>query len=266
MKNDCRIRSFWLVLLCAVVVAPQVCAQNALPSVPAPKSTSSSGDGWHVDITPYIWFSGVHGAAGVGGHEVGVHASFGEVVDYLNLGFMGAVEPRYNRFLFPMDFMWIKLTDKKAFDFDSGQTTGKVEFKQTVFTPGFGYRLVEKDKVAVDARVGLRYWHLNSSLKVQGPVVNNGISGTNDWVDVIGGGQISLALTPKVFVAVAGDAGGGGANSDYEVIGLFGARIARKWVLKAGYRYLDVNYRPSSSFVYNVAQSGLIVGATWNVK
>ena len=33
-----------------------------------------------------------------------------------------------------------------------------------------------------------------------------------------------------------------------------------------GWRYLDVNYRPSSSFVYDVAQSGLLLGVTFNLK
>jgi hypothetical protein len=35
---------------------------------------------------------------------------------------------------------------------------------------------------------------------------------------------------------------------------------AKRW------RYLDVNYRPSSSFIYDVAQSGLLLGVTFNLK
>jgi hypothetical protein len=34
----------------------------------------------------------------------------------------------------------------------------------------------------------------------------------------------------------------------------------------AGWRYLDVNYRPSSSFVYSAAQSGLLLGVNFNLK
>ena len=228
--------------------------------------SGSTSDGFHLDVSPYIWFSGVHGTTGVEGHEASVHVSFGDITNYLNFGFMGVVEPRYNRFLFPVDFMWIKLTDKKAFQFDSGATTAKAEFKQTVFTPSVGYRLANTQKIKVDALLGVRYWHLNSSLSIQGPIANNGVSDTADWADAVAGGRISLAVTPKMFVTVGGDGGGGSARSDYELYGTFGVRIAKKWVLKAGYRYLDVNYRPSSTFVYDVAQSGLIVGATWNVK
>jgi hypothetical protein len=36
--------------------------------------------------------------------------------------------------------------------------------------------------------------------------------------------------------------------------------------LQACYRHLDVNYRPSSGFIYNTATSGLLLGATINIK
>lgn len=42
------------------------------------------------------------------------------------------------------------------------------------------------------------------------------------------------ALTPKVLVTVFGDAGGGQANSDYQVGGLLGYEVSRKIVLQAG--------------------------------
>jgi len=36
--------------------------------------------------------------------------------------------------------------------------------------------------------------------------------------------------------------------------------------LNAGYRYMSVNYRPETTFVYDMTLSGLILGATWNTK
>jgi hypothetical protein len=53
---------------------------------------------------------------------------------------------------------------------------------------------------------------------------------------------------------------------DYQVAGLLGYRVKPNVILQAGWRYLDVNYRPSSSFVYDVAQSGLLLGVTINLK
>ena len=149
------------------VFAPILRAQNTTNTSARPDSPSPSGEGWHVDVTPYIWFSGVHGTAGILGHDASVHASFGDVFNYLNLGAMGTVETRYNRFLMPVDFIWLNLSDQKALPFGEGATSVKADFKQTIFTPGVGYRIVDADKVKVDWRMGIRYWHLNSSLNLQ---------------------------------------------------------------------------------------------------
>ena len=46
----------------------------------------------------------------------------------------------------------------------------------------------------------------------------------------------------------------------------WGYKIKPSVMLGAGWRYLDVNYRPSSSFVYDVAQSGLLLGVTFNLR
>ncbi|MEJ2010080.1 MAG: hypothetical protein P8Z30_18315, partial [Acidobacteriota bacterium] len=224
--------------------APQAGANpNNNPGSPAPSS-----DGWHVNFSPYLWLSGIHGTTGVQGREASIHASFGDVLSYLNLGFMGTTEVHYNRIVVPVDFMWIKLKDDKALPEELGPTSAKAEFKQTILTPSVGYRLIDGEKLKADGLVGIRYWHLSSSLNLQ-PSEFGSFSSTVNWVDVLGGGRIEAALTPKLSITVIGDAGGGQANSDYEVVGLIGMRVARKWTLLAGYRYMSVNYRPSSTFV-----------------
>jgi hypothetical protein len=67
-------------------------------------------------------------------------------------------------------------------------------------------------------------------------------------------------------VTVLGDAGAGQANVDYQVAALLSYKIKPTVLLQAGWRYLDVNYRPSSSFVYDAVQSGLLLGVTLNLK
>ena len=47
---------------------------------------------------------------------------------------------------------------------------------------------------------------------------------------------------------------------------LVGYKIKPTVLLAAGWRYLDVNYRPSSSFVYSAGQSDLLLGVTFNLK
>jgi hypothetical protein len=232
----------------------------------SPPTAGSPDDDWHVGITPYIWFAGVHGNTGALGHEIGVHASFGDIFSYLNIGLMGEVEARKKRVLLVSDIMWMRLSDEKGIPLnDVGIQSVDAKVKQFLLTPGVGYRIVDKEKLKIDAIVGLRYWHLGESLEFT-PSLVGGVSASQNWVDVLGGARIHIPLSQKTMITVGGDAGGGGANSDYQVAGILGYKISKKCVLQAGWRYLDVNYRNSSSFVYNTATSGLLLGLTINLK
>jgi hypothetical protein len=86
---------------------------------------------------------------------------------YLNIGLMGVVEPRYNRVVMPVDFMWMKLSDNKALPFDEGATSVKAKMTEILLTPKIGYRFVDSKKVKIDALFGFRYWHLGTSFTSQ---------------------------------------------------------------------------------------------------
>jgi len=52
-----------------------------------------------------------------------------------------------------------------------------------------------------------------------------------------------------------------------EIAGLLGLKVKKNIDLKAGWRYLVVDYRNSSNqYLYNVASSGFILGALFNFK
>jgi hypothetical protein len=239
-------------------------APRATPPLPDPPK--SSDEGWHFGIAPYLWFAGVHGTVGARGHEASVDASFRDVFSYLNIGLMFALEPRYNRIVMPLDFMWMKLSDDKALPFEVGPTSVKVEIKQILLTQKIGYRVTDSEKLKVDGLAGFRYLHLGNTLTLQ-PQIGNSFYASANWVDAVGGARIQAMLSPRVTLTVLGDAGGGGANSDYQVAGLLGWKF-KKFSLQGGWRYMSVNYRPSGGvrFVYDMATSGSIFGATIPLK
>jgi len=254
-------------------LAPSVHAQTQTatagkPSSPEPKDELDSSEGFHASVTPYIWFAGVHGTVGALDHEASVHASFGDIFNYLNIGAMATVDARYNRIVMPFDFLWMKLSDEKSVPFDEGAVSVKAKMTETLITQKIGYRFVDSQKVKVDALFGLRYWHVSTGLTLQPPQIQNGFSQSANWVDGLGGGRIQLALTPKLSAIIAGDAGGGSAKLDYQIAGLVGYNLNRKLALVLGYRYLAVDYRPNGNakFIYDVAMPGLVGGLTIKLK
>jgi len=103
---------------------------------------------------------------------------------------------------------------------------------------------VDHEKLKADAIVGIRYWHLGKNFSLQPSGLLSNSSQSANWVDVLAGARFTMALSPKATIMVLGDAGGGGANLDYQVAGLLGYKVKPNIIMQAGWRYLDVNYPP----------------------
>src|SRR5947209_1136340 len=224
--------------LCNVAIAQEsadvAVIDEAAGSAAHQTSTATADDKWHFAITPYIWFAGAHGTAGFRGRDASFHASFSDVFKYLNIGLMVAGEPRKERFGFPLDFMWMKLSDDRSFPESPflGATSIKVKVTQSVLTPKAAYRIVDQEKFTVDGTLGIRYWHLGENFSFQPSNINN--SQAANWVDVVAGARMQMPLSPKAMVMVLGDAGGGGANVDYQVAGLLGYKVKPTVILQLG--------------------------------
>jgi hypothetical protein len=240
---------------------------SGTPQVGLPPEEDSD---WHILVAPYLWFPGVHGTTGLDGHDLSIHATPGDLLSHFRFGLMGGVELHRKRLVLSMDMMWVRLGDDKpllALEDIGIVKTANMKAQEFILTPKIGVRVINEEKVKIDALTGFRYWHLGESLNFNPSTLGLSFSNSYNWVDPLVGGRIQVALSPKIVVNILGDVGGWGTGSqlDYQVAGLLGYKIKPKWTLQAGYRYMGVDYR-SSGFLFNVITSGAIVGATINLK
>lgn len=246
--------------------SPAPAATPAATADPVPNPTpqfgtsGAAGDGWHGAITIYGWFAGVHGTVGALGHEAGIHIPFSDLFHYLKGTIPIGVEAGKGRFVMPIDFLWMKLGDDKGLPLtDLTQTSVNIHLTQSILTPKAGYRLVDGEHIKIDALAGIRYWYVGQNLTLEPSGIGN--SRSANWVDGLGGARIIFPLAEKASIVISGDAGGGGANSDYQVLGLLNYKFTEHLGLGLGWRYLDVDYRPGNhQFVYDVAISGALAG------
>jgi hypothetical protein len=230
-------------------------------------ASAAAGDGWHFVIAPYLWLAGIHGTAGTASREVAVHASAGDMLSHFRFGLMGLLEADHKRIVLPLDIMWARLGDNQALPFPNlPSTSAELKIDEFILTPKVGYRLLDQEKLKIDALTGFRYWHLGQNLQFSPSRLGLNFSTSQNWVDPLVGGRILGTLTPKVSVAIGGDVGGWGAGSqlDYQIYGILGYVINPRWALQAGWRYLDVNYR--SNTVFDCAMSGVVIGVKINLK
>jgi hypothetical protein len=260
------VRLSLILCLVALGIGNAAKAQSQSTAAPAADDRFTANEGWHVDVAPYLWFPGVNGTVGAFGHQAGVSVTAGDVLSNFDFGLMGAVEIRHNRFLIPLDYMWVRLKDDKGIPFTDLVNSVNVRINEHLFTPKVGYRLVDKPRFKADVLAGLRYWHLGTTLTLQ-PQVSNGFYVSSNWVDAVEGARFQTFLTPKTTVTIAGDVGGGGSGTrlDYEVVGLLGYRVKRV-TLEGGWRYLVIHRSPSATSFANLTMTGLVLDVVIPLK
>src|SRR6516225_9019695 len=131
-------------------------SQTAIATPAQTDSPDPADPGWHIDVVPYLWFPGINGTVGALGHEAGVSVTARNVLSYFDFGLMGAVETRYNRFIIPVDFMWVRLKDSRGIPFTDAGDSVNVKINELMFAPKVGVRLVDKSRFKTDALIGLR--------------------------------------------------------------------------------------------------------------
>ncbi len=233
-------------------------AATATPSsLVSPAPSIADDPKWHFTSLSYLWFPGVSGTVGAKGYTTRVAVSPSDLVKHFNFGLMGSFEAQYKRWSLPIDFVWAKLGDNKAFVSLPGYSA-KATIKEGIFTQKVNYLVLNGKMVKIRATAGVRGWYISENLKLTPPTPPTFSVGTSQgWADVVGGANITVPFSPKIAVFITGDAGGGGANVDYQVAGIANYQIKPKWGIGFGYRYLDVNYRNSNQNVLDTHQSGI---------
>ena len=166
-------------------------AQQSAPTLNSEPPTSSSTskpsptlDGWHFTASPYLWFPGMHGTVGAFGHDVGVHASAGDLLSHFRFGLMGAATAQHKRLLLTGDLMWVRLGDTKAVPFPNlGAVSADVKVSQIIWTSKVGMRLIDAKKFKADAVAGIRFWHLGQDLTFNPSVLGLNSNNSKNWAD-----------------------------------------------------------------------------------
>jgi hypothetical protein len=230
----------------------------AQDSPPGPAG-SSSDPSWRFDLAPYVYVPGIHGTVGALGHDVSVHVSGSDVLSSFNGGLAGIFEADKGRFVMPINFFWARLATTNDFLLtDLDQRSARLELNQTIFNPMAGFRVADTEHFKVDALFGLRYWYLGQTITLRPSQLSGHASG--NWVDAVAGARFIVPLSPKAWITVSGDAGGGGSNLDYQVGGLLTIQPKPLLGFLVGWAYLDVDRRGSKDFIYDVAMSGPVIG------
>jgi opacity protein-like surface antigen len=220
----------------------------------------ATADEWQHLLAPYVWGASISGTTTVGGVTTDTSLSFGDILDDLEVGFMGVYRASRGRHTVTIDTVYIGLgfTDRVP------DTALKVEtdLDQVILEADAGYALNESFSILG----GLRYVELDTTVHVSSPL--GPVFATHEeqhWVDPVIGIEYSRPLRQPWSLILRGDVGGFGVGSDFAWQGL----AVLQWLpsprfgIGLAYRYLDMDYLDGNgarAFKYDMAISGPAAG------
>jgi uncharacterized protein (DUF736 family) len=224
--------------------------------------------GLQIELTPYVWATGIDGSVAAGTRQESFEKSFGDVATDNDLGFMMLGVVSYNRWVLFGDYGYIAL-----------DTGGKVE-RDVVLPPGTkvsgnigatittatgGYRFNTLGKNTTDVMFGVRTLRLNASLNALG----NRVSDHDNITDEIVMLRPSFRLgkrwrySPTLTYGIRGD-----SDRTYEIGPEIQYEFSRSFAARFGYRKLY--YKESSGNKnapgyrqFDGDMNGLILGVGW---
>lgn len=249
-----------------------VCTCTAALLLAANDPAGAQTAAWQYELTPYLWGSAMRGDVQSGDlPQIGVDMSFGEIVDILDFGLMGAFEARNGRWGLLFDMVYMKVSDDATASRTGPGPIGApasvhadATFKQTLLAAAATYR-VHDGRSPVDLFGGLRYTQLDVEARIDASLFGESgsvdSSADKDWFDPYIGMRIQHPLGERwTFVGYA-DAGGFGVGSDFTWQAAVGINrdFSKTVTGKLGFRWIGADY-DKGGFVYDMSFEGAYAG------
>jgi opacity protein-like surface antigen len=220
---------------------------------------AATNDAWEFEVVPYLWAAGLSGTVKAGPTPaLNVNADFGTILDHLDMGAMGTLEGRKDRWGFLVDAIYVDLGGGKSTVFPVVVSAeGKVT--EQIYSVAGTYRALE-GPTNVDVVGGARYVNIAADLSLF-PAVPFTLSTGAVWWDPYIGVIARHKLDEHWSLAGYADIGGFGVGSKFAYQLLVGTsyQFTPDISGKFGFRYLHMDYN-KDQFEYNAGMGGLYLG------
>jgi opacity protein-like surface antigen len=240
-------------------------------SITSGRAADASSERWELELTPYLFASGLYGTTGAQGVEADLEMGFDDIVEQLEAGLMGTAELRRGHWALAFDALYFKLGDQRAKSWRGplgiGSATGQLDVTTTMqmYQLSAGYRVGER--IPIDLIAAARYTQLDTDLNLAvttGGLLPGGarsLSAGESWWDPVVGVRTLVPLGERWSVLLYGDVGGFGVGSDltYQAIAGVNWQFSKHFSAKVGYRYLYQDFE-DDGFVWDMAAHGPYLG------
>lgn len=205
---------------------------------------------WQFSAGLYAWTPAIKGETALG---TDFDVSFSDILDNLDVAFMGMVTARKDKFSILADVIYMDIEDESdytlsgPFDLVSLSLTN-VEMEAWVVTPAVAYTVLDSNRLQLDVLAGARYLYIETELKLrqQGPLTTRETSPSesNDVWDGIVGARGNIKLNKQWALPFHFDVGTGDTDLTWQAFGGVAYTIDKVELL-AGYRHLEWDFDDS---------------------
>lgn len=242
-------------------------AACALTPLTVEAGETVANDNWNFSGGIYLWGTAIGGETGRGND---IDITFNDLIKNLDMAFMGNLEARRGKWFVAADLFYADISASGAHGFatpNAGDVGlgGSVSTALTIFTPTFGYNLIDSKTGTLDGFVGIQAANLDVTAKIAsvGPAGGRLVkaSDTYEQFDGIVGVKGKLNLEGNWSLPYYLDVGAGDSDFTWQTFGGIDYKLDRM-NLYAGYRYLE--WALNEKVVDNMNLSGPIVGVSYN--
>ena len=252
-------------------------ATSAASSQGALAADGRDPEAWHNRIAVYLWMAGLDGTTGNRLREGEIDASFSDILDNFEAGFMLDYRGMKGRWGVGLDLIYLNISPSPSVTGPNpapiGPRTvsaqGDVDVKQWIVDFTGRYEI----RTGLELLAGGRYVNLDvdADVSLPGPQQNRlKISDGESWVDPIIGAEYRgrFPNSDKWRYVLHGDIGGFGISSDltWQLYGYVGYQPTNEWTIYGGYRHMKIDYEANNraSFFYDMAIAGPVLGVAYS--
>ena len=218
----------------------------ALLAAIATPGTAAADTDWEYTAKLYGWFPGVTTTVETPVGEVEAEVDFDEILETLDLAFLGAFEARKGRvsLISDLQFFDVSAETERA----PGAFTGaEIDSQLLIFSAYATYALVDSDDLHFDVGGGLRY----NGTSVEAALAQEGggapsFEDDGGWTDLLLAARVRSQFSDKWYGTGYADVGGFGIEDSseltWQVSAALGYEFNDTWSMVGGYRHYSVEH------------------------
>lgn len=232
---------------------------TCFPKIIHAGDTQNSED-WQFMGELYLWYASIGGEVATG-NDLDIGAD--DLIDNLNLAFMGNIGTRKDRWGFMIDAIYLNASDSENNDTSIGGVKTNVELTSWIVAPMVGYRVLDSEHISLDVVAGARYLYLDTEVDLRNAdpasasfSISGSDSGSN-W-DGIVGLRGDILLSDHWFIPYHFDIGTGDSDFTWQAFAGLGYHF-KSFDILAGYRYLSWEF-DDNTIIGELSVDGVGVG------